>query len=239
MLLGLYAVYSASRLLADDSLDPAVDRAGRLLDLEQASHLDLEHPLNDLFTRFDWLGVFSSYWYATAHYVVTAVVLVWLYRQGADRYRPARRALVLATLLGLACYLVVPTAPPRFIEGYVDVLQLHSTAGWWGGDASAPRGLGQMTNELAAFPSLHAGWALWVALVLQVVATVRWAKVAGWTHAVVTAVVVVGTGNHWLLDVVAGWGVVVVAWVCVALARGMVGQSAPREAVVSGLCRNP
>ena len=74
--------------------------------------------------------------------------------------------------------MLMPTAPPRFIGGYVDVLSLHAADGWWGADASAPRGLGGLTNELAAFPSLHAGWSLWVALALQVYATRKWVRVA-------------------------------------------------------------
>ena len=113
------------------------------------------------------LSLFGSFWYATAHYVVTAVVLVWLYRRGADVYVPARRALLVGTIIALVAYLLLPTAPPRLFGGYADVLALTSGDGWWGGDASAPKGLGGLTNQLAAFPSLHAGWALWVAMVLQ------------------------------------------------------------------------
>ena len=30
-------------------------------------------------------------------------------------------------------------------------------------------------------------------------------------HAIITAVVVIGTGNHWILDVAVGWAVVIVA----------------------------
>ena len=30
-------------------------------------------------------------------------------------------------------------------------------------------------------------------------------------HALITAVVVIGTGNHWILDVAVGWAVVIVA----------------------------
>ena len=164
------------------------------------------------------LGLAGSYWYASLHYVVTAAVLIWLWRLGADRYGPARRALVIGTLLGLVAYLLMPTAPPRFISGYVDVLSLHAADGWWGADASAPRGLGGLTNELAAFPSLHAGWSLWVALALQVYATRKWVRVLGWVYAVGTAIVIVGTGNHWVIDALVGWLVILVGW---AAARAM------------------
>ena len=78
----------------------------------------------------------------------------------------------------------------RTKQGYVDVLSLHASDGWWSADASAPRGVGGLTNELAAFPSLHAGWALWVAISLQRNApwpALRWAV---WAYAAGTSVVV-------------------------------------------------
>lgn len=212
LILSLYVLYSASRLFADDRIGPALTRARELLHLEELLGIHWEHPLNDLVSRIEWLGLFSSYWYATAHYVVTALALIWLYRLGAERYIPARRALVVATVLGLGLYLLAPTAPPRFIEGYVDVLSLHAADGWWGGEASAPRGLGGLTNQLAAFPSLHAGWSLWVAIMLQRHARTLGMRGFGWAHVVVTAAVIVGTGNHWVVDVLAGWLVVLVGF---------------------------
>ena len=125
----------------------------------------------------------------------------------------ARRALALATIGGLLFYLLAPTAPPRLVDSlYVDVLSLHADAGWWGADASAPRGFGSWTNELAAFPSLHAGWSLWVALILVRAGVPRAWRLLGWAYAATMAVVIVGTGNHWVLDVLVGWALVVMAF---------------------------
>jgi hypothetical protein len=193
-------------------------RAHALQALESRLGLGWEHPLNDLMTGDAPLGVFASYWYAALHYLVTGGVLVWLFHRGWAPYRRARRALVLATLMALVSYLLVPTAPPRYLTGYVDALEEYAAQGWWSTDASAPRGLGGLTNELAAFPSLHAGWALWVALVVQSHATRRWVQVLAWDYALGTAVVVVGTGNHWVVDVLAGWLVVLVGWLLAAQA---------------------
>ncbi|MCW2797177.1 MAG: integral rane protein [Nocardioides sp.] len=208
LILTLYVAYTSSRMFASNAMTPALHRANELLHLEELMGLHWERPINKVFEQFELLGLFGSYWYATAHYVVTAVVLIWLYRLGSGRYVPARRALVIATLLALAIYLLAPTAPPRFLEGYVDILNLHAADGWWGADASAPRGVGQLTNELAAFPSLHAGWALWVAIVVQRNAVRPWVRVLGWAHCLVTAVVIVGTGNHWIVDAIVGWMVI-------------------------------
>jgi hypothetical protein len=208
----LYVFYCFTRTFAEDDLGPAQDRAGDLLHLERVLHLDWEYSINHWFVDHSWAAVPASYWYAAAHYVVTLTVLVWLFRKGAAHYSPARWALVVSCLIALACYLLLPTAPPRlFSSGYVDILSLHSDVGWWAADASAPKGMGQLTNELAAFPSLHAGWALWVALVVRRNTRNPWLRGLAWLHAATTAIVVIGTGNHWILDVAVGWAVVIVA----------------------------
>jgi hypothetical protein len=212
LVLTLWVGYSLSRLFADTAMNPALARAHGLLHLERHLGIRWELPLNELFTSHAILGLIGSYWYATLHYVVTGAVLLWLYRLGSRCYVPARRALAVGTILGLVAYLLMPTAPPRFIQGYVDVLSLHAADGWWSSDASAPRGLGGLTNELAAFPSLHAGWALWVAVSVQRHASWRWLKPLAWAYAAGTAVVIVGTGNHWVIDVIVGWLVVVAGW---------------------------
>lgn len=212
----LYVGYSASRLFASDEFAPARGRALDLLAFERTWRIDVESWLNGQFVQHDWLGLFGSYWYATTHYLVTGLVLLWLYRRSATEYVTARRTLVFATLIGLACYLTIPTAPPRLVGSYADVLSLHSAAGWWGADASAPKGLGDMTNELAAFPSMHAGWALWVALVLIRAGVPRFVQGLGLLYALTMTIVIVGTGNHWLIDAIAGWLVVLVVFGCAA-----------------------
>lgn len=214
LLAALYVAYSASRLLADNDPSAARDRADWLLGVEKGLGLAWESRIVEWVTDNETVGLAASYFYATAHYVVTAAVLLWLYRRGPKVYAPARRALLLATSIALVGYLVVPMAPPR-LAGYTDVLKLHATDGWWGAEASAPRGFGELTNQFAAMPSMHAGWALWVAIALA------WAGVGpGWrllaaTYAAVSALIVVATGNHWVLDAVVGWLVIVVsAWLC-------------------------
>lgn len=205
----LYVTYIGSRLLAARDRGPAVRRARLLQHLEASGHLDLEHPVVAFLAAHHGVALLSCYWYSAAHYVVTPAALLWLYRRGSQVYVPARRALLVATVLGLLAYLALPTAPPRMLGEYPDILARHAPAGWWGADASAPRGLGGLTDELAAFPSLHAGWSLWVALVFHRWGRRRVTRLAGWAYAAVTAVVVIGTANHWVLDVLGGWLVVV------------------------------
>jgi hypothetical protein len=208
----LYAGYSLARLLdlGGDTLSRATAHAYDLLTVEQALHLDIEAPANATLQAWPLLAVAASYWYSVLHYVVTPAVLVWAYRNRAGDYRRVRDALVLGSAIGLVGFTLLPMAPPRMLPGFVDTLASTSGAGWWGGDASAPRGLGALTNQLAAMPSLHVGWAVWVAWVLVTLSTRRWVKVLAVAYPLGTTLVVVATANHYLLDAIAGALVVAV-----------------------------
>lgn len=208
LIMVVYVGYVVSRTLADRNLAHATARARALRSCEKRWGIAWERPVNLLFAHHSVLGLVGCYWYGLAHYAVTLLFLIWLYRRRPHHYFPARRALMLATGLALALYLALPMAPPRLLPGYIDAMQLHAGQGWWGADASAPKGMGELTNDLAAFPSMHAGWSLWVALVVTRTARSVPLRGAGWLYAALTAVVIVGTANHWILDVVGGWVVV-------------------------------
>jgi len=162
--------------------------------------------LNDALQSVPALAILASYWYSLLHYAVTPVILVWLRRRHAGTYVQARTALVAATLLGLVGFWLFPTAPPRMLaeSGFVDTLAHFSRWGWWSTDASAPKGLGGLTNELAAMPSLHVGWAVWVGWYTATHARHRLTRITAIGYPIVTSVVVVATANHWWLDVFAG-----------------------------------
>ena len=212
----LWVFYSLSRLVAADDLASARDRAAEILDIERFAHLDIESWLNHALAPIDAIAVPMSFWYATLHYLVTPAVLAFVYFRHRVDYPRARNAIVLGSAIGLACYLVLPTAPPRLMPGshYLDALARTASFGWWGGDASAPAGLGHITNELAAMPSLHVGWTVWVAWAIW-----RHTTIVGRALAVAyvagTTLVVIATGNHWVLDAVAG-GVVMIAGIVLA-----------------------
>ncbi|MFJ9560525.1 phosphatase PAP2 family protein [Streptomyces fuscichromogenes] len=207
LILLVYACYSAGRLLARGNTGTAVDHGLAILRIEKALHLNAEHPLNRLFTREAWLGVPADFWYASLHYLVTPVILVFLFRKRAEIYRRARTWLMTSTFIGLIGFTLLPTCPPRLLAakyGFVDTMAQYSSYGWWGGEASAPRGLGGMTNQYAAMPSLHCGWALWCGVMLWRHGGNRLTKVLGVAYPVLTALVVMGTANHYFLDAVAG-----------------------------------
>ncbi|MBC7269935.1 MAG: phosphatase PAP2 family protein, partial [Streptomyces sp.] len=199
--------YSAGRLLARGDVSTAVDHGLAILRIEKVLHINAEHPLNRLFTSEAWIGVPADFWYASLHYLVTPVVLVWIFRSRTVHYRAARTWLMTSTFLGLIGFTLLPTCPPRLLDaghGFVDTMAQYSSYGWWAGEASAPRGLGGLTNQYAAMPSLHVGWALWCGVLLWRYSGNRLGRIAGVVYPLVTTIVVMGTANHYFLDAVAG-----------------------------------
>jgi hypothetical protein len=203
----VYAAYSAGRLLARGDVATAIDHGLAILRAEKALLLNAEHPLNRLFTDVPALGIPADFVYASLHYVVTPAVLVWLFRRRPLRYRAARTWLMVSTLLGLVGFTLMPTCPPRLLDaahGFVDTMAQYSSYGWWGTEASAPRGLGGMTNQYAAMPSLHVGWALWCGVMLWRHGRTPLLRALAVGYPLLTTIVVMGTANHYFLDAVAG-----------------------------------
>ncbi|MET4926294.1 phosphatase PAP2 family protein [Streptomyces sp. PSRA5] len=206
----VYAAYSAGRLLARGDVSTAVDHGLAILRIEKAFFLNAEHPLNRLFTSTPAIGIPADFAYASLHYLVTPAVLIWIFRRRPAHYRAARTWLMLSTLLGLVGFTLLPTCPPRLLDasyGFVDTMAQYSSYGWWGAEASAPRGLGGMTNQYAAMPSLHVGWALWCGVLLWRHGRTPLVRVLGLVYPLLTVIIVMGTANHYFLDAVAGGAV--------------------------------
>ncbi len=182
-----------------------------MLHLEQTLHIAWEQAVNRFVSAHLLLAVSADYSYAALHYVVTPVVLLWMWRRHRASYPPARTALVLTTLAGLAAFAVVPVAPPRMLPGFVDTMARFSGVGWWGADASAPRGFGGFTNQFAAMPSLHVAWALWCGWQLVQHGHRAAVRAFGVLYPLIITVAVIATANHYLLDAVAGLVVVLLA----------------------------
>ncbi|MFD7612276.1 phosphatase PAP2 family protein [Streptomyces sp. NPDC059828] len=203
----VYAAYSAGRLLARGDRSDAVGHGLALLDMEKRLGIDFERPLNRLFTSTPAVGIPADFAYASLHYLVTPAILVWLFRRRPRGYRAARTWLMVSTLLGLIGFTLMPTCPPRLLDaghGFTDTMAQFSSYGWWGGEASAPRGLGGMTNQFAAMPSLHVGWALWCGVMLWLHGRGVVLRALAVAYPAITTLVVMGTANHYFLDAVAG-----------------------------------
>jgi hypothetical protein len=208
-------LYDTVNNLSPMRLNQALAHASSILHAERVLSLDLEEPLNTWLSDHRWLGVVLSNFYDNAHFVVTLGLLGWLWWRHQRVYRPMRNALVLTNLIGFAVFWLYPVAPPRMLPaaGFVDVVAVTHTWGAWHSGA-----LASQANELAAMPSLHMAWALWCGAALWLMARRRPLRVLAVVYPVLTVFVVLGTGNHFFLDVVAGAataavaGPIAVAW---------------------------
>lgn len=200
----LYAVYSLIRNSVGDVTDAAYRNAHEILRIEDAWHFALERPLNEFVRTTDWLANIVAVQYATLHFIVTPAVLIWLLFWRKQYYRKVSGVLVLCTGLALFGFYFMPTAPPRLLggEGFVDVMAQTASWGWWP-ESGAP-GSDAISNQFAAMPSLHCAWATWCGLVLFFLAKWKWVRIVGLIYPFTTYFVVMGSGNHFILDVIAG-----------------------------------
>lgn len=201
-----YSGYTLTRIiLVQDGTAPAFAHAYDILHLERFLGIDVEQGLNQTLLTVPWLARTANIFYATMHFIVTLGTVVWLYRYRPQEYRWLRTSIMTATALALIGFWLYPLAPPRFLhsEGFVDpVTALHSL-GLYASDAS-----GSLTNQYAAMPSMHAGWALWCGFILVKLASQRWAKILGVLYPATTVFVILSTANHYLLDAVAGIAII-------------------------------
>ena len=211
--LGAFLLYNLGRLLAAQDLDRADAHAHAILDVQHWLRLPAEASVQAWALGHEWLIDLANRYYVSVHFPVTLAVLIWLYRYRRPAYQWAKRALLVATGIALVFHVLVPVTPPRLLTslGMVDT-------GHAGGMSiyQAPV-LGSMSNEYAAMPSLHVGWALLIAIVLIATARTRWRWL--WLlHPLATLFVVVSTANHYWLDGLAG-AVLVVAALALTKAR--------------------
>lgn len=242
-MIAVYGLYSAGRLVARGDVSTAVDHGLGVLRAEQSLRLDVVRPLNRLFSTEAWLGIAADYVYASLHYVLTPLVLVWLWRRRPSGYRAMRTWLLTSTVLGLAGFTLFPTCPPRLLDpayGFVDTMARYADYGWWAGEASAPEGLGGLTNQYAAMPSLHVGWSLWCAVVVWRYAGGRRAvRAPVFLYPLAITLVVMGTANHYLLDAVAGVAVMGLGLLLTPAVQRAAGALRDRFAPVRRGARGP
>ncbi|MFF3962965.1 bifunctional glycosyltransferase 87/phosphatase PAP2 family protein [Streptomyces griseorubiginosus] len=225
-----YAAYQQVRLAATGGSNSAgratAERHGQqILDLERFLHIDIEHWANHAVVKVGWLRNFFDQYYESLHFVVPLSVLAVLYWRRPVDYRWARASLGFATLLALVGFWLYPLAPPRLMPALGVIDTVHGVQDFSKPDYGT---LTALTNQYAAMPSLHFGWALWCGVVIAVVAPRWWMKGLGLLHPLFTVSAIVATGNHWVLDAVGGAAVVAGGFGLSYLFQG------PRARVVRG-----
>ena len=198
--LGVYALYlGVGRLVMRRSgRQRARANAERIVALEERLGVDVEPAVQRALLRFPRLVHGLNVGYGLFNVTLTVGWLVLLYRRRDDRYHRFRRTCLLAHVGAQPVFWLLPTAPPRILDGFVDTLSEVS-----GLDLEHPFLL-RFYNPVAAMPSLHVAFAVVTGAEIAGRTESRTLKAAARAYAPLVATVVAGTGNHYVLDAVAG-----------------------------------
>ena len=204
---GFGVLYQLARGLADRNPTKAFENGYHVLDFETSvAHRVYELTFQHFVDQRHLLQTVVSWTYWNSEFTVVGLAVLFVYLRRHESFVNFRNSILLANVIGLVGYVLVPTAPPRLLGvGFVDQ---HRD------------GLVNLAaNPYAAMPSLHAADALIVGVVLFSVCRSWWAKAfwAIWPLWVWFAVM--ATGNHFWLDCAAGALVAIVSMAIVYRGR--------------------
>jgi len=213
----LYGVYELIRGVGGENVQAAMRHTDDIVALEQAAGLYVERGVQNAVEAIPMVPALLGLAYVLFHFAGTAALLIWVHRRHPDRFPLVRTTFVVATGLSLIGYVLYPAAPPRLAElGFSDTVTSAT-----GLDLSSDL-LGSLYNPFAAVPSLHFGYAVIVGAVLATVAKRRSLRIAGALYPAAMLLIIVGTGNHFIIDAVLGGLVVVAGWL---VARSLVEKT--------------
>jgi PAP2 superfamily len=199
VVLGALGAYEAARLAMEPNWAQAFANARRVEALEQLTGIAREQSLQRAFLALPDLVSALNIFYFVGHFLLTGVFFLWLYHRSRDGFRSYRDGFLAATAIALVIHYVFPTAPPRLAGvGLEDTLLALS-----GIDIGSPTS-SALSNPVAAVPSLHAAYALGVGLGLVRFARSSLVRFAGAVYPPLVVLTIVVTGNHFVLDAVAG-----------------------------------
>jgi hypothetical protein len=205
MVLGLYAVYEATRGLVAGDAHVALRHAQEVISFERSLHIFVEAPVQQAVLAVPGLIGGLGFAYLTLHLSLAGGLLLWLHRRRPAAYPLVRTTLLFATALALVGYIVFPTAPPRLSGvGIADTVSA--------GHVDLNKGLvSSLYNPYAAVPSMHVGYALIVGASLARYTPHLLTRLAGLAYPPFVLLVIVATGNHFLIDAAAGAAVAALA----------------------------
>ena len=198
--MGFYVAYQAARGAADRSVADAFSNGEWVLRQESELGALFEPTVQRVVDTSSLLIALTSYTYWLSQFAVVGITLLWVYFRYHEKFAGFRNWLIGANLVGLAGYILIPTAPPRMFPewGFVDTLAQYSSINHDSGLISFA------SNPYAAMPSLHAMDAFIVGVVMFGLVRSRLAKTLWIAWPAWVAFAVISTGNHYWLDVAAG-----------------------------------
>jgi hypothetical protein len=196
-------------------------------------------------------GVIGAWnvWFETAHFIVPAVVAIFLYRKFPVRYVRMRNTfLIMLFVTAPVVWAAFPITPPKFMParyGFVDTEAVH----WnifpqqpieYGPDGEPTAEAVSLEGNLyGGIPSHHLSWALWCALALWPLVSRRRLRWLLLLYPFLTFVSVTATANHRFIDLPGSLIEVAIAYGLAillerALARRRARRAPPTDSASNG-----
>ena len=174
-----------------------------VIEAENRLHALIEPTIQGFVQSSGVLIFATSYTYWLSQFAVVGLTLLYVYFRHHDRFADFRNWLIGANVIGLIGYVLMPTAPPRMFPewGFTDTLADYASVNHDSGLIAFA------ANPYAAMPSLHAMDALIVGVVMASVCRSWLARALWLVWPAWVCFAVMGTGNHYWLDCVAGFAI--------------------------------
>ncbi|MBY8872543.1 phosphatase PAP2 family protein [Micromonospora sp. PLK6-60] len=173
--------------------------------------------------QVQWYDVLVS-WVYFSHFVVALAAAGVLWVRSRKRWGAYMRRWGFLCASGLVTYFIYPAAPPWWAaqNGLLTEVARISTRGW---KAFGMHGAGNLlnagqiaSNPVAAMPSLHTAWALFVVVFFLPSVRRRWWPLL-LAYPLAMTFTLVYAGEHYIIDVLVGWAYVGMAFLVVGLAE--------------------
>jgi membrane-associated phospholipid phosphatase len=205
---GFLLLYQIARGIADRNPARAFENGLWVIEFERHVSNLFELTLQQFVSTSQVLTQAVSWTYWFSQFTVVGLALLWVYLRRNDAFYRFRNWILLANVIGLVGYVLVPTAPPRLFPsfGFADTLAQF-------GALNHGSGLIELAaNPYAAMPSLHSADAVIVGLSLALIVRAWWAKALWLLWPAWVWFSVMATANHFWLDIAAGVAVAFLAW---------------------------
>lgn len=161
-----------------------------------------------------WYDVIFSIVYFT-HFFLPVAASVYLWIRWRDEWVRYIRRFATVLFVGVACFVVLPTVPPWMAASTKYPYRITAPYSRTTGRGWTELGLDTVSNVLirgrqwanptAAFPSLHAAFALFVVLFFWHRMPRPWIRYASLAFPITMALTLVYFAEHYVIDVLAGW----------------------------------
>ena len=234
----LLSAYDLSRGFADDGAQPHVREMVEFDTWVMGGH-DLPTTwLQRTFfdpTTIHWWDLLASLIYYS-HFVATPVAAVVLWVRNRDLWQRFTRRWIMLSIAGLTTYFLYPAAPPWWAarEGMIGEVTRVAIRNWrllgFRTAGHVTNVTDNLSNPVAAMPSLHAAFSLFVVAFFLPRTRRRWWPVL-LAYPATMAVVLVYSGEHWIIDILVGFSYVGLVYVVArGVEQGLVWWRTPRPA---------